>query len=64
MFFGLGVLKYDVCVCVGDVMDVVFSVCIVRRGAVAGLLYTGQRTLSVYICERTQTRPTCSAVMD
>ena len=21
------------CVCVGDVMDVVFSVCIVRRGA-------------------------------
>ena len=28
------------CVCVGDVMDVVFSVCIVRRGAVARLLYT------------------------
>ena len=25
------------CVCVGDVMDVVFSVCIVRRGAVAVL---------------------------
>ena len=24
------------CVCVGDVMDVVFSVCIVRRGAVGG----------------------------
>ena len=24
------------CVCVGDVMDVVFSVCIVRRGAVCG----------------------------
>ena len=23
-----------VCVCVGDVMDVVLSVCIVRRGAV------------------------------
>ena len=22
------------CVCVGDVMDIVFSVCIVRRGAV------------------------------
>ena len=22
------------CVCVGDVMDVVFSVCIVRRGAI------------------------------
>ena len=30
-FFILGMLKY---VCVGDVMDVVFSVCIVRRGAV------------------------------
>ena len=25
------------CVCVGDVMDVVFSVCIVRRGAVCVL---------------------------
>ena len=24
------------CVCVGDVMDVVFSVCIVRHGAVGG----------------------------
>ena len=24
----------DMCVCVGDVMDVVFSVCIVRRGAI------------------------------
>ena len=23
------------CVCVGDVMDVVFSVCIVRRGALS-----------------------------
>ena len=23
------------CVCVGDLMDVVFSVCIVRRGAVS-----------------------------
>ena len=27
-------LKYVKCVCVGDVMDAVFSVCIVRRGAV------------------------------
>ena len=27
------------CVCVGDVMDVVFSVCIVRRGAVMQMLY-------------------------
>ena len=25
------------CVCVGDVMDVVFSVCIVRRGAVSSI---------------------------
>ena len=31
VFFSLGVLKY---VCVGDEMDVVFSVCIVRGGAV------------------------------
>ena len=32
-FISLGVLKYVVCLC-RDVMDVVFSVCIVRRGAV------------------------------
>ena len=31
-FLCLGVLKYVVCLC-GDVMDVVFSVCIVRCGA-------------------------------
>ena len=31
--FSLGVLKYVV-ICLGDAMDVVFSVCIVRRGAV------------------------------
>ena len=31
MFFNLGVLNY---VCVRGVMDVVFSVCIVTRGAV------------------------------
>ena len=30
-FWSLGLLKY---VCVRDVMDVMFSVCIVRRGAV------------------------------
>ena len=30
------------CVCIGDVMDVVFSVCIVRRGAVG---------VSVWECE-------------
>ena len=34
VFFSLGVLKYVVCLC-RDVMDVVFSVCIVRRGAVS-----------------------------
>ena len=37
VFFSLGVLKYVyfmLCVCVVDVMDVVFSVCIVKRGAV------------------------------
>ena len=27
------------CVCVGDVMDVVFSVCIVRRGAVGACVW-------------------------
>ena len=31
-------LKY-VCVCVGDVMDVVFSVYIVRRGAVGARVW-------------------------
>ena len=34
--FSLGVLKY---VCVRGVMDVVFSVCIVRRGAVGARLW-------------------------
>ena len=29
-FFSFGVLKYVLCVCVGYVMDVVFSVCIVN----------------------------------
>ena len=28
------------CVCVGDVMDVVFSVCIVRRGAVGARVWS------------------------
>ena len=27
------------CVCVGDVMDVVFTVCIVRRGAVGARVW-------------------------
>ena len=31
-------LKYVVC-CVGDVMDVVFSVCIVRPGAVGARVW-------------------------
>ena len=35
-FLSLGVLKY---VCVGAVMDVVFSVCIVRRGAVGARVW-------------------------
>ena len=35
--FSLGVLKYVVCV--GDVMDLVFSVCIVRRGAVGACVW-------------------------
>ena len=32
----LGVLK---CVCVGDVMDVEFSVCIITRGAVGACVW-------------------------
>ena len=28
-----------VCVCLGDVMDVVFSICIVRRGAVGARVW-------------------------
>ena len=39
MFFSLGVLNSMLCVCVGDVMDVVFSVCIVRRGAVGARVW-------------------------
>ena len=35
VFFSLGVL----CVCVGDIMDVVFYVCIVRRGAVGARVW-------------------------
>ena len=36
--FSLGVLN---CVCVVDAMDVVFSVCIVRRGAVGAPVWEG-----------------------
>ena len=37
-FFSLGVLKYVVCLCRGC-DDVVFSVCIVRRGAVGARVW-------------------------
>ena len=37
------------CVCVGDVMDVVFSVCIVRRGAVGARVW-GVGSVSVSSC--------------
>ena len=40
VFFSLGVLKYVVCLCRRcDVMDVVFSVCIVSRGAVGARVW-------------------------
>ena len=39
MFFSLGVLKYVVYVCVRGVMDVVFFVCIVTRGAVGARVW-------------------------
>ena len=38
-FFSFGVLKYVVCLCRGYVMDVVFSVCIVRRKAVGARVW-------------------------
>ena len=38
-FFSLVVLKYVVCLCIRDVIDVVFSVCIVRRGAVGARVW-------------------------
>ena len=39
------------CVCVGDVMDVVFSVCIVRRGAVGARVWEVFRPADVvYLC--------------
>ena len=48
MGFSLGVLKYVVCLCGGcDVMDVVFSVCIVRRGV---LVYGGSVSVSSCRC--------------
>ena len=38
------------CVCVGDVMDVVFSVCIVRRGAVGRCSCMGSVSVSSCKC--------------
>ena len=41
------------CVCVGDVMDVVFSVCIVRRGAVGARVWgsVGRFVMQMlYVC--------------
>ena len=38
------------CVCVGDVMDVVFSVCIVRRGAVGARLWGSVSVSSCRCC--------------
>ena len=38
------------CVCVGDVMDVVFSVCIVRRGAVGARVWGSSVSASSCRC--------------
>ena len=38
------------CVCVGDVMDVVFSVCIVRRGAVGARVWGSVSVSSCKCC--------------
>ena len=38
------------CVCVGDVMDVVFSVCIVRRGTVGARVWGGFVMQLLYVC--------------
>ena len=38
------------CVCVGDVMDVVFSVCIVRRGAVGAGVWGSVSVSSCRCC--------------
>ena len=39
------------CVCVGDVMDVVFSVCIVRRGAVGARVMGSVSVSSCRCCK-------------
>ena len=38
------------CVCVGDVMDVVFSVCIVRRGAVGARVWGVRHIIGGFLC--------------
>ena len=38
------------CVCVGDVMDVVFSVCIVRHGAVGARVWECFVMQMLYVC--------------
>ena len=40
------------CVCVGDVMDVVFSVCIVRRGGVSTCVWMYECFIMqmLYVC--------------
>ena len=45
------------CVCVGDLMDVVFSVCIVRRGAV------GARVWGVYVFRHTDVVCLCLVLL-
>ena len=40
------------CVCVGDVMDAVFSVCVVTRGAVGARVWKGECFVMqmLYVC--------------
>ena len=38
------------CVCVGNVMDVVFSVCIVRRGAVGARVHHADDICLCLVC--------------
>ena len=48
--FSLGVLKYVVCLCTVDVMDVVLYVCIVKRGAVGARVWEGSVSVSSCRC--------------
>ena len=51
--FSLGVLKYVVCV--RDMMDIVFSVCIETRRAVGARVYT----ICTVVCNRRASSTTC-----